>query len=167
MGNKPGQFGSGGGFSQLFSQSPNATWQSKDVAEYLKIVPQGAPLPPAYSFPAKGRATPDVAALGEGYQVVQAGRVLTVGGTSASAPTFAAIVSLLNEHQLQNGKKPLGFLNPWLYANVEVFADVTQGTNGIGWGTGAIKYGFNCTKGWDPATGLGTPLFKKLVRALP
>ena len=161
------QFGSGGGFSAQFGQSPNAKWQSDDVAGYLNIVPQGAPLPPASAFPAKGRATPDVAALGEGFQVLQAGRVMAVGGTSASAPTFAGIVSLLNEHQLQNGKKPLGFLNPWLYANADAFTDVTLGTNAIGRGTGPIKYGFNCTKGWDPATGLGTPLFKKLVGALP
>ncbi len=161
------QFGSGGGFSAQFGQSPNAKWQSKDVAGYLNVVPQGAPLPPASAFPAKGRATPDVAALGEGYQVLQAGRVMAVGGTSASAPTFAGIVSLLNEHQLQNGKKPLGFLNPWLYANADAFKDVTLGTNAIGRGTGPIKYGFNCTQGWDPATGLGTPLFKKLVGALP
>ena len=25
--------------------------------------------------------------------------------------------------------------------------------------------GWNCSKGWDPATGLGTPLFKKLMAA--
>ena len=99
--------------------------------------------------------------------MIQAGHVLAVGGTSASAPTFAGIVSLLNEHQLQNGKKPLGFLNPWLYANAQAFTDVTQGTNAIGRGTGPIKYGFSCTKGWDAATGLGTPLFKKLVEVLP
>ena len=60
------QFGSGGGFSKTFGQSPNAKWQSADVANYLKVVPQGAPLPPAGSFPARGRATPDVSALGEG-----------------------------------------------------------------------------------------------------
>merc|ERR1719223_1145888 len=50
------QFGSGGGFSAQFGQSPNANWQSKDVAGYLNVVPQGAPLPPASAFPAKGRA---------------------------------------------------------------------------------------------------------------
>ena len=160
------QFGSGGGFSKQFQQSPNAKWQSDDVAHYLKVVPKGAPFPPETSFPALGRATPDVAALGEGFQVLQSGRVMAVGGTSASAPTFAGIVSLLNEHQLQQGKKPLGFLNPFIYANVAAFTDVIKGTNAIGRGTGPIKYGFNCTDGWDPATGVGTPVFTKLLAAV-
>ena len=138
------QFGSGGGFSSTFNQSPNAMWQSKDVANYLNVVPKGAPFPPSKSFNALGRATPDVSALGEGFQVLQNGRVMAVGGTSASAPTFAAIVSLLNEHQLQQGKKPLGFLNPFIYANQDAFTDVTKGTNAIGRGTGPIK----CVTKW-------------------
>ena len=194
------QFGSGGGFSSTFNQSPNAKWQSKDVANYLNVVPKGAPFPPSKSFNVLGRATPDVSALGEGFQVLQNGKVLAVGGTSASAPTFAAIVSLLNEHQLQQGKKPLGFLNPFIYANQDAFTDITKGTNAIGRGTGPIKcvtnwtvlfffflflnfaharffflnilfsfgsrYGFNATTGWDPATGVGTPLFSKLIAAV-
>ena len=72
---------------------------------------------------------------------------------SASAPCFAAVVSLLNEHRLQNGKKQLGYLNPFLYKNIAAFTDITKGTNAIGRGNGPIKYGFNATKGWDPATG--------------
>ena len=28
-----------------------------------------------------------------------------------------------------------------------------------------IRYGFNCTKGWDPATGVGTPHFGMLLAA--
>lgn len=159
------QFGSGGGFSKLFGQSPNAKWQSADVANYLKVVPKGLPFPPTSSFPATGRATPDVSALGEGFQVIQQGRTMPVGGTSASAPTFAGLVSLLNEARLQKGGKAMGFLNPFLYQNAESFTDVTVGTNAIGRGTGPIKYGFNCTEGWDPATGLGTPNFDKLLAA--
>jgi tripeptidyl-peptidase-1 len=38
-----------------------------------------------------------------------------VAGTSASTPTFSAIAALLNDNRLNNGKKPLGFLNPILY----------------------------------------------------
>ena len=159
------QFGSGGGFSKQFNQVPNAKWQSQDVANYLNVVPKGAPFPPTTSFPALGRATPDVCALGEGFQVVQNGHVIAVGGTSASAPTFAGIISLLNEARLQAGKKPLGFLNKFLYQNMDAFTDVTMGTNAIGRGTGPIKYGFNATKGWDPATGMGSPNFKKLLAA--
>merc|ERR1719478_1338642 len=93
------------------------------------------------------------------------GRVASIGGTSASAPAFAGIVSLLNEARAQKKKKPMGFLNPFLYQNEAAFTDITKGTNAIGRGTGPSKYGFNCTKGWDPATGLGTPIFSKLLTA--
>lgn len=41
--------------------------------------------------------TPDVAALGVGFQVVHHDHVIAVAGTSASAPTFSAIVALLND----------------------------------------------------------------------
>jgi hypothetical protein len=58
------QFGSGGGFSNQFAQSPHAKWQEAAVAAYLSTV-DPASLPPAASFPREGRATPDVSALGE------------------------------------------------------------------------------------------------------
>ncbi len=159
------QFGSGGGFSKMFSQSPDAEWQTEAVKKYTDNPPQDPTYPPAGSFPTTGRATPDVSALGEGYQVVTNGKVGAVGGTSASAPAFAGMVALLNEARIQAGKKSLGFLNPFLYQNADAFTDVTKGTNAIGRGTGPIKYGFNCTAGWDPATGLGTPIFSKLLEA--
>ena len=96
---------------------------------------------------------------------VMDGNVQSIGGTSASAPAFAGMISLLNEARDQKSLKPLGFLNPFLYQNADAFTDVTLGTNAIGRGTGPVAYGFNCTKGWDPATGLGTPIFSKLLKA--
>jgi len=159
------QFGSGGGFSKQFGQSPNAKWQIEAVQAYVNNPPKDPHYPPPGSFPPKGRATPDVSALGEGYQVVTDGDVQSVGGTSASAPAFAGLVALLNEARLQKGMKAMGFLNPFLYANPDAFTDVTLGTNAVGRGSGPIKYGFNATKGWDPATGLGTPIFTKLLAA--
>jgi subtilase family serine protease len=160
------QFGSGGGFSFQFDRT-HAGWQSAVIDEYFQIVPKGEPFPPAYVFKPAGRGTPDVAALGEGYQVFRSGKVMSVAGTSASAPVFAAIISLLNEHRLQSGGKPLGFLNPWLYANPGMFTDVTKGTNAISRQGGPTAWGFDCTKGWDPATGLGTPKWDAMVDALP
>jgi subtilase family serine protease len=157
------QFGSGGGFSKQFDQS-DAQYQADAVAKYLKTVDQST-LPPADSFPAKGRATPDVSTLGEGYQVVVGGRVNSVGGTSASSPAFAGMISMLNEARFNAGKKQLGFLNPFLYSNEDAFTDVTLGSNKVGRGGQPLPYGWNCSKGWDPATGLGTPLFKKLLKA--
>ena len=98
------QFSSGGGFSSMFGAFKD---QEDDIAHYFEVAPQ---LPPAGMFNKTGRATPDVAALGEGFQVITGGHTQPVGGTSASAPTFAAVISLLNEARLSNGKPALGVL---------------------------------------------------------
>ena len=129
---------------------------------------RAAPWPPAGSFPPGGRATPDVSLIGGKFQVVQNGKVPPpLSGTSGSAPSFAALVSLLNEARLSNGGAPLGFLNPFLYQNAGGFTDITEGTNALGdfKHPGPTKYGFNCTVGWDPVTGLGTPIFPELLSA--
>jgi tripeptidyl-peptidase-1 len=54
--------------------------------------------------------------------------------SQASAPTFAAIVGLLNDHIIAGGGKPMGFLNPFIYKNAQAFTDVTIGSNKIGRG---------------------------------
>lgn len=153
------QFGSGGGFSKQFNVS---AWQTAATKAYLASAPL---LPPTGSFPIGGRGTPDVSALGEGYMVLTEGSTQPVGGTSASTPAFAGMVGLLNEARLQAGKKPMGFLNPWLYQHAECFTDIVKGDNRIGRGNFPLKYGYNATKGWDPVTGLGTPRFDKLLTA--
>jgi tripeptidyl-peptidase-1 len=153
------QFGSGGGFSTDFDQFKA---QAGAVAQYLKVAKD---LPPAGAFPPTGRATPDVSALGEGFQVIAGGEVQSVGGTSASTPTFASLVGLLNEARIKAGKPAMGYLNPFLYQNPDAFTDITVGTNAIDRGGEKIKYGYACAPGWDPATGLGTPKFGKLLTA--
>ena len=100
----------------MFNQS-NAVWQQAAVKNYLQNHPQDSQFPPAGSFDSFGRATPDVSALGEGYQVYANGKVTPVGGTSASTPAFAGMVALLNEARAQHNKQPLGFLNPFVYQN--------------------------------------------------
>jgi tripeptidyl-peptidase-1 len=139
------QFGSGGGFSSMFNQS-DAPWQVAAVAAY-------------------GRATPDVSALGEGYQVWIDQSYESIGGTSASCPATAGMVSLINEARRQSGKPPLGFLNPFLYSNPGAFTDITKGTNAISRDSLPVKVGYAATEGWDAATGLGTPIFSKLLAA--
>ena len=151
------QFGSGGGFSRDF---PVSAHQANATKTYLATAQN---LPPTGSFPPLGRGTADVSTLGEGFQIVENGGVMPTGGTSASAPTFAALISLINERRLAAGKPAMGFLNPWMYANPQIFTDVVVGTNAVGRGTGPIKFGFQCAKGWDPATGLGTPLFDAML----
>ena len=158
------QFGSGGGFSRMFDQT-DAQWQAAATAAYLKKGGMLPKFPPKGSFAPNGRGTPDVSALGEGYQVYVSGSVKSVGGTSASAPAFAGLISLINEARFSAGKQQMGFLNPFLYQHPEAFFDVVNGTNAIGRGTGPLDYGFAAAAGWDAATGLGTPHFDKLLAA--
>jgi tripeptidyl-peptidase-1 len=157
-------FGSGGGFSRYYERS-NAPWQQAAVSNY--ITNHGGDVPSQVHWKKDGRATPDVSALGWGFQVVVNGQIESIGGTSASAPTFAAIVSILNDQQLQAGKPPLGFLNPWLYQTgasvTDAFFDVTVGSNP----DSCCTTGFSCAPGWDAVTGLGTPNYKILKQNLP
>jgi len=153
------EFGSAGGFSTMFEAFAE---QAEVVKHYLESSKE---LPPKGSYPPGGRATPDVAAMGEGYQVFVNGELQTIGGTSASTPLFAGMVSLLNEARLKAGKPAMGCLNKFLYQNSDAFTDITEGTNSIDRGGEPLRYGFPCAKGWDPATGLGTPQFSKLLAA--
>jgi tripeptidyl-peptidase-1 len=153
------EFGSGGGLSWTF---PQPSYQAAAVNEFLTT--QKDNLPWWFQFNAKGRATPDVAALGIGFQVVQGSGVELVGGTSASAPTFAAIVTQLNSVRAQSGKPPLGFLNPWIYQTFAkdktAFFDVVVGSNA----DSCCVMGFDAAPGYDPVTGVGTPSFRTLVK---
>jgi tripeptidyl-peptidase-1 len=47
-----------------------------------------------------------------------------VGGTSASAPIVASIITLINEQRLAAGKSTVGFINPTIYQNPDAFTDV-------------------------------------------
>jgi tripeptidyl-peptidase-1 len=155
-------FKSGGGFSQEFDRPD---YQKDAVNTYLN---SGVTLPPACAWNSTSRATPDVGALGDiHFQIVDGGSVSSIGGTSASAPTFAAIVSLLNEQRLNAGKAALGFLNPWIYqsasSNPNAFYDVTQGDNVAADCCASSELGgFNTAAGWDPVTGVGTPNYDVL-----
>ncbi|RPD64171.1 subtilisin-like protein [Lentinus tigrinus ALCF2SS1-7] len=142
---------SGGGFSNYFAQP---SYQTAAVTTFLSKLGSTN----AGQFNKTGRAYPDVAAQGQGFQVVIGGRVASVGGTSASSPTFAGVISLLNDFRLSQSKAPLGFLNPIIYSTGAAgFNDITSGSN-----PGCGTNGFTAGTGWDPVTGLGTPDFVKL-----
>jgi Subtilase family len=147
-------FKSGGGFSWVW-KTPD--YQVADVKSYLNSAQH---LPQSSQYNAAGRGTPDVAALGINFQVLYRGQWMGVGGTSASAPTFSGMITLLNDYLLTNGKQTMGFLNPWIYKHKDMFYDVTVGDNFIG------GVGFKCQQGWDPVTGLGTLDFKKAKAVL-
>ncbi|KAI1338223.1 tripeptidyl-peptidase [Xylariaceae sp. FL0016] len=152
---------SSGGFSSLHAQP---TWQAEAVNAYLKSIGK------TYSayFNASGRGIPDVAAQGSLYAVIDKGRSSLLSGTSASSPTFAGVVALLNAARKSAGLAPLGFLNPWLYNNTAALTDITTGygsgcTSNSAFGRNGARW--NATTGWDPVTGLGTPKFEALLAA--
>ncbi|CAF1574266.1 unnamed protein product [Didymodactylos carnosus] len=53
--------------------------------------------------------------------------------TSVSSPAAAGMFSLINDRRLNQGTKPLGFLNPLLYGLADqypdAFFDITKGKN--------------------------------------
>lgn len=160
---------SGGGFSDLW---PQPWYQKEAVSGYLSQL--GDRWKGLYD--PKGRGFPDIAAQGTDFLVVVKGAQQPIGGTSASTPVMASIVALLNAQRLQSGKPTLGFLNPWLYSlngtgTTDIVAGGSLGCTGKGYfgeKTVVIPYAsWNATKGWDPVTGLGTPLFDQLLKALP
>jgi tripeptidyl-peptidase-1 len=153
------QFGSGGGFSRIITQP---SWQNAAVTSFYA---EETKLPPSTMYGKGGRATPDVAALGEGFQVIMNGNPEAVGGTSASTPLFAGIVALLNQARQAAGKPSMGYLNPWIYQNSALFTDITVGNDRISRSGTSVPDGFDCVKGWDPVTGFGTPKFKELLTA--
>jgi tripeptidyl-peptidase-1 len=154
---------SGGGFtpSNYFSRANNASWQGVAVDAYLS---SGVKLPPKKMWDQQGRAIPDVSAAGVDFLVFTGGHGQGVSGTSASTPVVAGVFALLNDQRLAAGMPPLGFLNPFIYANPHAFRDITKGYNDGG-GIKLLKKGFYATKGWDPVTGLGTPLYPLLKEA--
>ena len=149
----------GGGFSNY---SPRAKWQDQEVQTYLQECPYFPPLGNK-----TGRGYPDVSAVGHNCPVISNGYLSGVDGTSCSAPIFAAIVALLNDHQ-QNHKRPkLGFANPLLYSMSDTFTDIVQGNNHCTeYQCCSLNYGYEATTGWDPVTGLGTPNVGKMVERL-
>jgi subtilase family serine protease len=93
--------------------------------------------------------------------------VFGFGGTSAGSPQWAGLVALAD--QLKGGR--IGLMNPTLYAlsNSSYFHDVTTGNNSVPADSsvpGTPITGFSATKGWDAASGLGSPKANSLVPAL-
>lgn len=131
---------SGGGFSQQF---PLPSWQKSANIK-----------PPSGG----GRGVPDVSGDADpqtGYNVLVDGKSFVIGGTSAVAPLWSGLIALLN----QKLGKPMGFMQPALYGLPQTdgaFRDITSGSNGA----------FPAATGWDAATGLGSPIGAKLLRAL-
>lgn len=147
----------GGGFSSLFGQP---SYQADAVNTWLDTDTTHSAV--TKYFNASGRAYPDVAAQATDFVIVVDGSSELVDGTSCATPTFSSVIQLVNSDRIANGKAGLGFLNPWLYSNASsALTDITTGGNtGCPGISGA---GFDAVTGWDPATGLGTPVFTSLL----
>ena len=144
---------SGGGFSRLFPR-------------------------PGYQDGVRGigatRGVPDVSADASGH--VNLGLVLrngsrsmisNAGGTSASAPIWAALIALADQY----AGRHLGFVNPAIYQIArgpgyhQAFHDITTGNNAVEFPPTTIA-GYRAAPGWDPVTGWGSPDAQVLVPLL-
>jgi kumamolisin len=107
-----------------------------------------------------GRGVPDVSANADprtGYRVRVDGQDTVIGGTSAVAPLWAALVARLNE----TSSARAGLMQPRIYSGATAgvsppsFRDVTSGDNGA----------YTAGPGWDACTGLGVPIGTALAGA--
>ncbi len=132
---------SGGGFSP--NNIPIPTWQKKTASGCA-------------SCSQTLRNGPDVAANSNFTFYVCADQTTCTanyyGGTSFAAPMWAGWLALVNQMEVANGHKTVGFINPALYSlglsakyNTDL-NDITAGSNG-----------YNATKGYDLVTGWGSP----------
>ena len=118
------------------------------------------------------RLTPDVsltAACHDGYLIEFEGGLYLIGGTSASTPSFAALMAILNQYTQTTNGNPNSKLYALASSVPSVVHDVTTGSNAVpcqggspGCSTSApstnvgIMTGYNAAAGYDLSTGLGS-----------
>lgn len=131
---------SGGGGKSIYFNRPS--WQTgSGITGRRRLVPD-----------VSATADPDQGAL-----LVLNGQVHQIGGTSWSAPVWAAFCALINSARAQASKPPLPFLNPLIYPLAGTcFRDIQAGSNGV----------YHATHGYDLVTGLGVPNVQALAQAL-
>ncbi|MGI8448144.1 MAG: S53 family peptidase [Streptosporangiaceae bacterium] len=144
---------SGGGFSRLFAR-------------------------PGYQDGVPGtratRGVPDVSADANGHTgmtiAISEGRKYLIrnsGGTSASAPIWAAIMALADQY----AGRHLGFVNPAIYRIArsrcyhQAFHDITAGNNSVQFPPTTFT-GYQAGPGWDPVSGWGSPDAQVLIPLL-
>jgi tripeptidyl-peptidase I len=89
---------------------------------------------------------------------------------------YPGIIGLINAYRSRAGQRNVGFVNPLLYQVYaeapEAFTDITSGDNYCGSDDWNVCYcadnraGYSAGPGWDAVTGLGTPVFPKLLAAI-
>jgi subtilase family serine protease len=158
----------GGGISSVWRMQP---WQLQSTPGVINSYSTGSLCgAPSGQY---CRELPDVSAnAGVGYDMYvssSTGNVWKgVAGTSLASPTWAAITILTDDSTNACRAHPVGFLNPALYrlavSTPADFNDITTGTNDNG--NPAANGAYPATKGYDMATGLGTPAAANLAQSL-
>jgi subtilase family serine protease len=152
----------GGGFSTIYAK-PFYQYGTAGIGRF-----RGVP-DVAYDAAINGGVLAVFSSSGEGADLI-----FIFGGTSSGSPQWAGITTLA----AQKVGHSLGLLNPALYAishisslNSYVFHDVTTGNNTFAGqdvnGNTVTVQGYDAGKGWDPATGLGSPNVAHLLSLLP
>lgn len=158
------EWGSGGGVSQN-SDFKRPSWQVGpgttnhfDGTSSLVLTADMQPV----SAPNGLRQVPDVAAAAyPNIDVYYQGAWIPVGGTSAAAPIWAAGTLLVDQALRQQGKSLLGGV-PTIYTlanhpgKFNPYTDITRGDNLF----------YPATRGWDYATGWGSPNFNDILEVL-
>jgi subtilase family serine protease len=143
----------GGGGGGVNTASPKPRWQAAfgvGGATRHRVVPD---VSAAASSRSGWWVKDDPGRANEGWTVV--------GGTSAAAPFWAASMALVQEWSRKKGSGSLCFAAPILYTlaysseRFRPFHDVVRGGNRF----------YDAHKGWDFATGLGSPDVWNLARA--
>ncbi|HEX6539920.1 MAG TPA: S53 family serine peptidase [Candidatus Dormibacteraeota bacterium] len=104
-----------------------------------------------------GRGLPDGSGVADpvtGWTVLAGGRLRSTGGTSAVAPMYTALWTLVTALR----GRPIGLPHPAMYRlGTGGFNDVTQGATGGP---------YSARRGWDAASGWGSPNGVAIARAL-
>jgi subtilase family serine protease len=135
---------------------------------------------PATSSQKTYRMVPDVAAFADaspGYVIIcsknvqgcgpSSGQMIaSVGGTSAATPLVAGMIALWGQQAQKSGLPRPGFVPPllyWIHSHASsAFRDITVGTNQVFGNVSCCS----AAKGFDLASGLGSPLANQIVKQL-
>lgn|GEM_PF-1553757 len=155
--------GSTGGFSGAFLAP---SWQS-NVDNYVYHGTNYNPDNSGYS-----RGVPDVALnASEDMATYIDGAWSTYGGTSIGTPSWAGMVTLIDQALAAKDQSPLGYFNPLLYnLGQNDPTDYQSGFNQVYIGDNDTlspsPSPYYAAYGWNPATGWGTPKFQNLFNYL-
>ena len=178
-----GLVASGGGASTLFlvPSWQNVTGVPSGTTKRLvpDIALNASPFHDPYLFCSEDDGSGGTTATcTDGFRTGAGGELTAVGGTSAVAPTFSAILALINQYLGNTPPTGLAPVNVTLYglypnnSTTGAFHDITTGTNMVPCTTGTTdcpsgttEIGFSAGVGYDQVTGLGSVDGFKLAQA--